>query len=326
MILEKIKPFNGQHCETTATGTLLKQLDIELSEPLLFGLGEGLGFIFWKMKSMNFPFLGGRIKPDALTMNIAKNLNLQLIVKETTSQKKAWQGVKDLLDNGQAVGLKLDCYHLEYFETPFHFAGHYVAIYGYDQQQAFLVDTRQQGGKVKTSLTSLALARAEKGPMSSQNLYYTLQQANKKPDLKQAIVTAIQNNAKDYLSPSIANIGYKGILKTSQEILKQFRESKNKKRDFESLAMLMEKAGTGGALFRNFYRDFLEESNQLLQLPALKKAYLAFVEISNDWMEISTLFEKVSQTNDEMYIQQAATILKGLSLKEKSAMEQLTEI
>ena len=40
-----VKPFVGQHCETTATGTLLNQLGIELSEPMLFGLGEGLGFV-----------------------------------------------------------------------------------------------------------------------------------------------------------------------------------------------------------------------------------------------------------------------------------------
>ena len=52
MKTENIKPFDGQHCETTATGTLLLQLGIELSEPMLFGLGEGLGFIFWNMKSM----------------------------------------------------------------------------------------------------------------------------------------------------------------------------------------------------------------------------------------------------------------------------------
>ncbi|WP_316821928.1 BtrH N-terminal domain-containing protein [Pedobacter gandavensis] len=46
-----LKPFDGQHCETTATGTLIHQLDIQLSEPMLFGLGEDLGFIFWNMKT-----------------------------------------------------------------------------------------------------------------------------------------------------------------------------------------------------------------------------------------------------------------------------------
>lgn len=102
--------------------------------------------------------IGGRVKPDILTENITRNLNLELMVKETSSTQKAWGNVKQLLDEGQIVGLKLDCYHLEYFSNPFHFAGHYVAIYGYDSENAFLVDTRQQGEQVKTSLTSLALA------------------------------------------------------------------------------------------------------------------------------------------------------------------------
>src|ERR1035437_4945348 len=276
--MENIQPFDGQHCETIATGTLLQQLDIELSEPMLFGLGEGLGFIFWNMKSMNLPFIGGRIKPDALTENIAKNLNLELTVKETSSPQKAWEGVKELINSGQAVGLKLDCFHLEYFSRPFHFAAHYVAIYGYDNENAFLVDTKQQGGRVKTSLKSLALARAEKGPMSSKNLYYTLRKTDKKLDLNVAILVAIRNNATEYINPPITNIGYKGILKTSSEIIKWFKTSKDIENDFTTTAMLMEKAGTGGALFRNLYRDFLKESYDLLKLDKLKAGYEAFVE------------------------------------------------
>lgn len=323
---EKIKPFDGQHCETTATGTLLLQLDIDLSEPMLFGLGEGLGFIFWNIKSMDFPFIGGRVKTDLLTQNIAKNLNLALTVKETSSVQKAWYNVKELIDNGQVVGLKLDCFHLQYFSRPFHFAGHYVAIYGYDSENAFLVDTRQQGGQVKTSLNSLALARAEKGPMSSKNLYYTLSKTDKKSDLKTSIINAIRNNAEDYLNPPITNIGYKGILKTSTEIIKWFKAGKDIETEFKASAMMMEKAGTGGALFRNLYRDFLKESYNLLKLDKLKEGHEAFVEIAELWTSVSQLFEKVSQTKDPKYIHQASDILKTIADKEKRTMEILAEI
>jgi hypothetical protein len=326
MKIENLKPFDGQHCETTATGTLLKQLDIELSEPMLFGLGEGLGFIFWNMKSMDFPFIGGRVKPDVLTENIARNLNLELIIKETSSTQKAWDNVKELIDNGQAVGLKLDCFHLQYFSRPFHFAGHYTALYGYDKENAFLVDTKQQGGQVKTTLKSLALARVEKGPMSSKNLYYTLRKTGKNFDLKTAIVTAIINNATEYLNPPIKNIGYKGILKTSAEIITWFRASKDVENDFKTSAMLMEKAGTGGALFRNLYRDFLKESYNLLKLDKLKTGYEAFIEIAQLWTSVSQLFEKVSETKDIKYIQQASEILKTISEKEKHTMEILATI
>ncbi|MEJ7643746.1 MAG: BtrH N-terminal domain-containing protein [Chryseolinea sp.] len=326
MKIENIKPFDGKHCETTATGTLLRQLDFELSEPMLFGLGEGLGFIFWNMKATEFPFIGGRVKTDLLTQNIAKNLKLELTVKETSSKQKAWDNVKQLLDNGQVVGLKLDCYHLEYFSQPFHFAGHYAAIYGYDKENALIVDTKQQGGQVKTSLKSLALARAEKGPMSSKNLYYTLSKTDKKFDLKTSIITAIRNNSIDYLNPPIKNIGYKGILKTSKEIIKWFNTSKDIENEFKTSAMMMEKAGTGGALFRNLYRDFLKESYALIGIDKLKSGHEAFVEIAALWTSISKLLEKVSQTKDFKYIEQASDILKAISDKEKKTMGILAEI
>lgn len=324
--VSNIKPFNGQHCETTATGTLLQQMGIEISKPMLFGIGEGLSFIFWKMKSMEFPFLGGRVKPDMLTQTIAKNLNLKLEVKETTSAKKAWENVAALVDSGLAVGLKLDCFHLEYFSRPIHFAGHYVAIYGYDNTEAYLVDTQQQGGQVKTSLESLARARAEKGPMSSRNLYYTLARTKQAFDLRKVIPAAIRRNAALYLNPPITNIGYKGIFKTSSEIVKWYQTSKNIQEDFKSSAMLMEKAGTGGALFRNFYRDFLNESYALLKIEKLKTAYEAFVEIAEFWTSVSQLFDKVGHTKDFSYIQQASDILKAISNKEKEAMEILATV
>ncbi len=275
MKIENFKPFVGQHCETTATGSLLKQVGIEMSEPMLFGLGEGLGFIFWSMKTMGFPFIGGRVKTDLLTENLCRNLNLDLEIKETTSIAKAWDNVKNKLDNAKAVGLKLDCYHLDYFTNKFHFAGHYVAMYGYDNEFAYLIDTDQQGGTVKTTLKNLELARNEKGPMSSKNRSYIINKNGKLTDLKSAIPKAIKNNATEFLNPPIKNLGYKGIVKTSSEIKKWFNSTKNAKRDFQTSAMLMERAGTGGSLFRNLYRDFLKESSELLGSTELKESGLS---------------------------------------------------
>ena len=316
-----VKPFVGQHCETTATGTLLNQLGIELSEPMLFGLGEGLGFVLWNMKSMNTPFIGGRIKPDLLTRNIVKNLGLSLDVKETSSKDKAWKSVKGLLDRGQAVGLKLDCYHLEYFTNPIHFAGHYVAIVGYDDKNAFLVDTAQQGCEVSSSLASLEQARNEKGSMSSKNLFYVIEKKAEILPIKTAILSAIHNNAVTYLNPSIKNLTYNGIYKASDEIIKWFDNSKSVEYDFKMTAMLMEKAGTGGAIFRNLYRDFLKEAYDLTNNETIKLAYLSFIEIAKNWEEVIALFEKVSDTNNRNYILEASEKMKKISVQEKEAMQ-----
>ena len=325
MIIENFKPFNGQHCETTTTGSLLKHLGVEYSEPMLFGLGEGLGFIFWNMKTMDFPFMGGRIKQDTLTENIARNLNLKLEVQETASIKKAWENVKICIDSKIPVGLKLDCYYLDYFTTKFHFAGHYVAIYGYDNDFAYVSDAALQGCG-KTSLKSIELARNEKGPMSSKNLSYTIQSNGKSNNLKATIFKTIKNNANDYLNPPITNIGYKGILKASKEIIKWFENSKNIENEFSTSAMLMEEAGTGGALFRNLYRDFLKESAELTENEILQNAYTLFVEIANYWNQVSGLFEETSKTKDIRHIEKASKRLVEISHKEKAAMELLLTI
>ncbi len=320
MIIENFKPFNGLHCETTATGSLLKHIGIEFSESMLFGLGEGLGFIFWNMKTMDFPFMGGRIKQDTLTENITRNLNLKLEVQKTVSIKKAWENVKRCIDNKIPIGLKLDCYYLDYFTTKFHFAGHYVAMYGYDNEFAYVADAALQGCG-KTSLKSIELARNEKGPMSSKNLSYTIQSNGKNSNLNATIFKAIKTNAMDYLNPPINNIGYKGILKASKEITKWFENSKNIENEFSSSAMLIEEAGTGGALFRNLYRDFLKESAELTKNEILQNAYILFVEIADYWNQVSGLFIETSRTKEIQHIEKASKLLVEISHKEKKAMD-----
>jgi hypothetical protein len=326
MEIVNYKIFKGQHCETTAIGNLFLNIGINLSESMIFGLGSGLGYIFWNMKLMDFPFIGGRIKPDEITENVCKILHLKLNKHETSSVKMAWEVVKKQIDNSIPVGLKLDSYHLDYFTNKIHFAGHYAAIYGYDEKDAYLVDTIQQGSVVKTSLENLSLARNEKGPMSSKNLSFTIEKHDQLPDLRDIIPHAIVQNAKDFLNPPIKNIGYKGIEKTSKEIFKWFETSKNTEKDFKLQALLMERAGTGGALFRNIYRDFLLDSYTITQNKMIEKAYIQYDEIAGMWNKVSGLFNQVGETKDIEYIKQASILLKLVADKEKKAMEILEKI
>lgn len=143
--VKDIDPRGMRHCETTALGVLLRHEGIDLSEPMLFGLGSGLSFIYWDGKAMGFPFLGGRVKPFELTRNLTAALGLDLVVGDTTSARKAWRNVAAPIDAGRPVGLQLDSYHLDYFGTKAHFGGHVVAMYGYDEQDAHLVDTAPPG-------------------------------------------------------------------------------------------------------------------------------------------------------------------------------------
>lgn len=74
--------------------------------------------------------------------------------------------------------------------------------------------------------------------MASKNLYYTIKSTGTNFDLKKAVSTAIRNNAIEYLNPPITNIAYKGILKTSAEIIKWFNTSKDIEKNLHYLQCL----------------------------------------------------------------------------------------
>ncbi|WP_055479451.1 BtrH N-terminal domain-containing protein [Sphaerimonospora mesophila] len=317
-------PSKWEHCETTALGVLLRHEGLDLSEPMLFGLGSGLSFLYWDGKNMDFPFLGGRVKPFELTKNLAARLGLTLCVQETTSPRKAWQNVVTHIDAGRPVGLQLDSYHLDYFTSKVHFGGHVVAMYGYDEQHAHLVDTGQQGGAVTTSLTSLAAARAERGPMTARNRSFTITASGAVAVSRDQMIGAIKSCAEAFLAPPIANLGHRGIAKAAGQVPRWLLRAADPHRDLSQAAMLMEKAGTGGALFRNLYRDFLGECAQSIDDGGLRTGQALYAEAASLWTEVATLIAKAGETADATYLGQAGTILHDLSRVETDAMKALS--
>ncbi|MFD8542435.1 BtrH N-terminal domain-containing protein [Streptomyces sp. NPDC059649] len=313
-----------QHCETTALGVLLRHQGLDLSEPMLFGLGSGLSFLYWDSKNLDFPFLGGRVKPFDLTRSLAARLGLELLVQETTSPRRAWENVVAPIDAGHPVGLQLDSYHLDYFASKVHFGGHVVAMYGYDDHDAYLVDTDQQGGAVSTSLTSLARARAARGPMTAKHRSFTLTAPRNLPSPQSRIVPAITACADAFLNPPIANLGHRGIEKAGKLVRTWLQRTDNPQRDLPQAALLMEKAGTGGALFRHLYRDFLAECTQLLDSSHLRTGHGLYAEAATLWTEVAALIARAGETGTTQCLVQAGNLLDALSRIEREAMQALS--
>ena len=324
MIIKDFELYRGQHCESTATGCLLKHSGLELSEPMLFGLGQGLGFIYWKMSIMNLPFIGGRSKQFDLTIALCRNLNIMLDARETSAQKKAWSNISNYIHQGIPVGLQVDMFHLEYFEHPFHFAGHFVCMYGYDSTHAYLSDT---GTLRKTSLESLEKARFEKGPMASKARSWTIELQKDQPALKDIIPKAIGEIASSFLNPPIKNLGYKGIHKLSKEIVNWIDMSPAPQEDLVLSALVMEEGGTGGSLFRNLFRDFLKESQEYLPgNERLRTACELYTLAAANWAEIARLIREAGKSGDRAYLERASVICAETAKTEHKAMEELAHI
>ncbi|WET77185.1 BtrH N-terminal domain-containing protein [Amycolatopsis sp. QT-25] len=326
MILDGIDTAGGEHCETSTLRILLRHAGIELSEPMLFGLGEGLGFIYWDGKNLPFPFLGGRSKPFEITRKLSDRLGITLRAKETTSARTAWQNAAEEIEAGFPVGLQLDSYHLEYFTSKVHFGGHFTALYGYDKGTAFLVDTAQQGGAVSTSLESLERARGQKGPMTAKNRSFTLRAQVPLKSLPDVIRAAVRANAAEFLDPPIGNLGYRGIGKAAVQVRKWLDRSSDPARDLPRLAALMERAGTGGALFRRIYREFLEECMALVDDIGLRTAHEKYGEIAPLWTEVAHLFTRAGETGDARYLSDASVVLSELARCEQEAMTALAKV
>ncbi|MGW4349668.1 BtrH N-terminal domain-containing protein [Streptomyces sp. NPDC004690] len=314
------------HCETTALGVLLRHQGLDLSEPMLFGLGSGLSFVYWDGKNLDFPFLGGRVKPFDLTRNLADRLGLELRVQETTSPRRAWENVAASVDAGQPVGLQLDSYYLDYFTARIHFGGHVVAMYGYDDHNAYLVDTGQQGGAVTTGLAGLARARAARGPMSAKHRSFTLTAPQNSSVSHEQIVHAVTACADAFLHPPIANLGHRGIEKAGTLVRTWLRRTDDPQRDLPRAALLMEEAGTGGALFRNLYRDFLSECGALLDSGHLHTGHALYEEAAALWTETAALIKKAGESGEARYLFRAGSVLGDLSRIEREAMRALSRL
>ncbi|GAB3059712.1 BtrH N-terminal domain-containing protein [Micromonospora schwarzwaldensis] len=325
MIIENPAVTAGVHCETTTLGVLTRHAGLDLSEPMLFGLGEGLGFVYWDARAMDVPFLGGRTRPMCVTRAVAGHLDLTLRVRETTSPRRAWQDVAAALDAGHPVGLQLDSYHLDYFTTKVHFGGHTVAMYGYDDTHAHLVDTAQQGGAVTTTLESLARARDERGPMTARNRSYTISAPGGRPELEAAVRAAVRANADAFLHPPIANLGHRGIATAARRITRWMDRATDPARDLPLAATLMERGGTGGALFRALYRDFLAEAAAALDDDVLRRAHRRYADIAPRWTEVAHHLATAGETGDAAHLTRASALLTDLAERERLAMETLAD-
>jgi hypothetical protein len=323
-IIQNFNPFPGKHCETTATGCLLKNAGIHYSEPMMLGLGNGFGFIYWKMSFMDLPFIGGRSKPFDLTRTFCSNMNIRLEERETGSKKKAWDNVKEFIDRDIPVGLQLDCYHLEHFNRSFHFAGHFLCVYGYDDKHAYVFDT---GSYYKVGLENLEAARFEKGSMAARARSWTLCKNGDLADMKSVIPESMKSIAFEFLNPPLQNFGYKGIHKLSREMLKWFDRVDNPEKEFTGMAMIMEDGGTGGAVFRNFFRDFLKESQSYYQNnDNIEKACKLYAEAAANWTNIASLISKAGRTSEQKYLVRASDLCGQTAVIEKEAMELLLKI
>lgn len=285
----------GRHCGSVAAADVLLSLGLELTEPMCFGLGSGLGFLmicglapsrmFWGRSAM--------LEVDLFT---AVGAPCSLIVERDA--EKAWQSIREQIDRGQPVMVQCDLKLLPYWKARSPFNGHRVVVAGYDAERgvAALADTHFEEIQ-EVSLEDLAAARSSFGPPvgSGDNLWFDVSAPSAPPDLGQAIPRAISRLTRRLLNLERGHMGMDAVDAFAAELPSWPDQLKDWPHCVRSAYQYIVTRGTGGDCFRGLYRDFLEEAAALV--PALARSDLParMATIASGWSEVGDGLREASE-------------------------------
>ena len=302
LVIDDFKHMAGANCQTSSLRKVLAYYYIELSEPMIMGLCSGLGFFYFYMKRMPFPMvLGLAVKKTEIFERVLSILGGRVKVTETASENSAHNNLIALLEKGQPAITFVDFAYLPFFfaegtpipnEQSGHFGAHTFVTYGIDEEKNEAYISDRYANPHIMSYEQLKAARGSKyAPFPAKNKLVELSLPKKVNNLKEIIHTAIKANVNYMYNPPIRNMGLTGFEKWRKMLPTWATDFNNDNLLFGliSVFIYMETGGTGGAMFRILYRDFLKEAGNLLNNNGLLKASDMYDEIVNKIRELETI-------------------------------------
>jgi hypothetical protein len=278
------------HCENGVTTSLLRHHGVsQITEPLAFGIGSGLFFIYIPfMKVNNGPAIAFRTQPGLIFKRTCRALDIPVERKKFRSPGEAEKALMGCLEAGQPAGCQVGVYYLTYFpkEYRFHFNAHNLIVFGKEDDRFLISDPVME---MATSLSSYELQRVRfaKGAFAPRGqLYYPREKRQVTDDrIRRAIRSGIKHNIRDMLHIPGNIAGIRGIRYTAGKIRK-WRDKLGLEKAGSYLAQLVrmqEEIGTGGGGFRFIYGAFLQEAYAYYPIDELLEISAQFTRSGDIW-------------------------------------------
>ncbi len=282
--------IQAAHCENGVTTSLLRHHGInQINEPLAFGIGSGLFFIYIPFMIINNgPAISFRTAPGLIFKRTCKALEIPVERKKFRSKAEAEKVLLACLKAGQPVGCQVGVYYLTYFpkEYRFHFNAHNLIVFGKEDDNYLISDPVMEAA---TSLSSFELERVRfaKGAFAPRGqLYYPKEKRIVTTEqIKKGIYTGIKRNIRDMLHAPGNIAGIRGIRYTAKRIRK-WRDKLGLQKAGSYLAQLVrmqEEIGTGGGGFRFIYAAFLQQAYEYHGLDELAEISKEFTKSGDIW-------------------------------------------
>lgn len=327
MVVE-FKHHQSAHCENGVASNLLRHNGLNLSEPMIFGLGSGIFFVYIPFLKVNHaPAISYRPQPGIIFSRVAKRLGIKIRRKKFSNPEEARKALEANLAEGIPTGLQVGVFHLPYFpdQYRFHFNAHNLVVFGKEDGN-YLVSDPVMEGPTALSPEELEKVRYAKGTLAPQGQMYFPIHIPKDIDLRKAIVKAIKSACSTMLAP-VPIVGVKGERLVARKIRK-WPEKVGVKVTNHYLAQMVrmqEEIGTGGGGFRYIYAAFLQEAAGILEKPELKELSQEMTAIGDEWRDFALNASRIlknRKAEDGMY-QALADQLDGLADREEAFFRKL---
>ncbi len=293
------------HCENGAVSNLMRYNGIDVSEPMVFGIGSGLLFCYIPFLMVNHaPAITYRAMPGFIFKRFAKRVGVKIKREKFKNTKKAQERLDENLSKNNPVGLQVGVFNLPYFpeEYRFHFNAHNLVVYGKEGDRYLISDPTVEH---VTSLSEKELekVRFAKGAFAPNGHMYYPVSFPEKVNLEKAILKGIKHTCRDMLAP-IPFVGVKGIHKIAGLIRKWPKKKGTKVANhyLGQIVRMQEEIGTGGGGFRYIYAAFLQEASKILNNSQLSDLSNEMTEIGDLWRDFavnaSRIYKNRSSQND----------------------------
>ncbi|MDR0295461.1 MAG: BtrH N-terminal domain-containing protein [Prevotellaceae bacterium] len=288
MMITNFEHRPSAHCETGVTSNILNFYGCKLSESMIFGLGEGLSFIYipfipFKGNALKFSF---RTVPGSVFARALKKLGVKIGVKRFTNKEEAMKEMDNLLAQGIPVGNVVGMYHLPHSPYRTHFNAHTLCVVGKEGDEYTISDPSWHTTLLKISYSDLMRVRFPAGAFKPNGKMFWIKEKPVIGDISHLIEQSIQKTCKKMLGiPFVSYFGVAGIVTMSKRMRKLEKRygEKDARVYLASLIQAIEEIGTGGAGYRFMYGLFLHEAAEILNKPKLKDFSIEMTRIGDLW-------------------------------------------
>lgn len=324
------KHHQSAHCENGVASNLLKHNGFDISEPMIFGIGSGLFFVYIPFLQVNnAPAISYRPMPGTIFNKAAKRLGFSVKRTKFSNPRAAEKALDDNLKNNIPTGLQVGVFNLTYFpdEYRFHFNAHNCVVYGKTDTHYLVSDPVME---TVTTLThkDMEKVRFSKGAFAPKGQMYYPTSIPNKDVLPQAIIKGIRETCRDMLAP-VPFVGVKGIRTVARKIPKWAQQLGAKKANhyLAQIVRMQEEIGTGGGGFRFIYAAFLQEAATILKNDQLKDLAAEMTIIGDLWRDFAVNASRIykNRSSQEDAYNSISNELLAIADKEEAFFKKLKQ-